>query len=71
MFIPDREKTNRGAITWVAPRLADAVNPGTCKRLIQGYGPELVYFLAEWESRFEITVALISPAFSAVPLQIT
>ena len=46
--------------------------PDTCNdRFSSSYKAELVYLLEEWESRLEITVALISPAFSAVPLQIT
>ena len=46
--------------------------PDTCNdRFSSGYKAELVYLLEEWESRLEITVALISLAFSAVPLQIT
>ncbi len=60
------EPSHEGSASWLLSELR--LQPiGAFQLALQ---TELVYW-GEWESRLEISVAWISPAFSAVPLQIT
>ena len=63
---PVAEPSHEGSASWLLRELR--LQPiGAFQLALQ---TELVYW-GEWESRLEISVAWISPAFSAVPLQIT
>jgi hypothetical protein len=62
---PVAEPSHEGSASWLLCELR-LQTIGVLQLALQ---TELVYW--EWESRLEISVAWISPAFSAVPLQIT
>jgi hypothetical protein len=63
---PLAEPSHEGSASWLLRELR--LQPiGVFQLALQ---TELVYW-GEWESRLEISVAWISPVFSAVPLQIT